>query len=201
MARGRLPVADLDFAEGDEFGVAEDAGGGDFGEFDFGFDFRTQPCVVGYFVGGDSVTPVATWQSRSRRRTLTPGPSPVGRARGTGGAATRVGREVGEGAVVDGEGLQEFEQCAAVGGVEALVDFADEEEFGLFELADQEELKAFAVEAVGANDEVLRWLEGEFEPVVAAAVGLVFGVEPLGDDAFESVGFYGVNDLCECAWQ
>ena len=39
------------FAEGDEFGVAEDAAGGDFGEFDFGFDFGTQPVVVGHFVG------------------------------------------------------------------------------------------------------------------------------------------------------
>jgi hypothetical protein len=30
---------------------------------------------------------------------------------------------------------------------------------------------------------------------------LVFGVEPLGDDAFEAVGFYGLDDLAECAGQ
>ena len=35
------------FAEGDEFGVAEDAAGGDFGEFDLGFDFGAQPKVAG----------------------------------------------------------------------------------------------------------------------------------------------------------
>jgi hypothetical protein len=34
--------------------------------------------------------------------------------------------------------LQEFEQGAAVSRVEALVDFADEEEFGVFGVADEE---------------------------------------------------------------
>jgi hypothetical protein len=37
--------------------------------------------------------------------------------------------------------------------------------------------------------------------VVRATVGLVFGVESFGDDAFEAVGFYGLHDLAECAGQ
>jgi hypothetical protein len=33
--------------------------------------------------------------------------------------------------------LEEFEQGAAVGGVEALMDFGGEQKFGVFEVADQ----------------------------------------------------------------
>ena len=50
----------LDLAQGDEFGVAEEAAGGPFGEFDFGFDFGTEPGEVGHFVGGDALAPVTT---------------------------------------------------------------------------------------------------------------------------------------------
>jgi hypothetical protein len=40
-------------AEGDEFGVAEDGGGGPLGEFDFGDGLGAEPDVVGHFFGGD----------------------------------------------------------------------------------------------------------------------------------------------------
>jgi len=55
--------------------VAEEAAGGPFGEFDFGFDFRAEPGVVGHFVGGDALAPLATarrsattWRSATRGR-------------------------------------------------------------------------------------------------------------------------------------
>jgi len=46
-------------AQGDEFGVAAEAGGSPFGEFDFGFDFGAEPNVVGHFFGGDAFAKVA----------------------------------------------------------------------------------------------------------------------------------------------
>ena len=52
-------------AEGDEFGVAEEAAGGPFGEFDFGFDFGAEPGVVGHFVGGDALWGSAEWPWRA----------------------------------------------------------------------------------------------------------------------------------------
>ena len=98
----RCCAGEQHFAQRDEFGVAEEAAVGPFREFDFGFDFGAEPGVVGHFVGGDAFAPMA----RLCRR------------------------EVGEGALFGGEGLEEFEQGAAVGGVEALMGFADEEESG-----------------------------------------------------------------------
>jgi hypothetical protein len=121
--------------------VAEDGAGGPFGEFYFGFDFRAEPGVVGHFFGGHSLAPMAT----ARR-------SPDGG-----------GRQVGEGALFGDEGLEQGEEGAAVGGVEALVDFAGEEELGpaagarpgtsqrnvptmrVFEVADQKDVEFFAV--------------------------------------------------------
>ena len=47
-------------AEGEEFGVAEKGAGGPFGEFDFGFDFGAEPSVVGHFVGGYALAPMAS---------------------------------------------------------------------------------------------------------------------------------------------
>ena len=41
----------------DELGVAEEAAGGPFGVFDFGFDFGAEPDVVGHFFGGDAFAP------------------------------------------------------------------------------------------------------------------------------------------------
>jgi hypothetical protein len=42
------------FRGGNEFGLTEQAAGGPFGEFDFGFDFGAEPAAVGHFVGGDA---------------------------------------------------------------------------------------------------------------------------------------------------
>ena len=38
--------------------MAEEAAGGPFGEFDFGFDFGAEPGVVGHFVGRYALTAV-----------------------------------------------------------------------------------------------------------------------------------------------
>jgi hypothetical protein len=80
--------------------VSQDLAGSPLGELYLGFDFGAQPNVVGHFVGDDAFTPA--------------------------GLAAGHRREVGEGAFVGGEGLEEFEEGAAVGGVEALVDFGGE---------------------------------------------------------------------------
>ena len=43
--------------------MAEEAAGGSFDVFDFGFDFGAEPGVVGHFVRGDAFTPMTTWRS------------------------------------------------------------------------------------------------------------------------------------------
>ncbi len=44
-------------AEGNEFGVAQDAAGGPFGEFDFGNDFGFEPDVIFHVLGGHALRP------------------------------------------------------------------------------------------------------------------------------------------------
>jgi hypothetical protein len=73
-------------AQCDEFGVAEKAAFCRLGKFDFGFDFRAQPDVVGHFFGADAFAPVAGFWCR----------------------------EIGEWTFLCGQGLQEFEQRADV---------------------------------------------------------------------------------------
>jgi len=85
-------------AQGDEFGVSQDLARSPLSELYLGLDFRTQPNIVGHFFGSDAFAPMAGFGCR----------------------------EVGEGPFGGGQGLQKFQECEAVGGVEALVDFAGE---------------------------------------------------------------------------
>ncbi len=103
--------------EGYEFGVAEDGAGGPFGEFDFGDCFGAEPYIVRHLFGGDAFPPMALFG----------------------------GGQVCEWATVGAQGSQRFEEHCAVGGIEALVNFAGEQEFSFFEVADQDELETFAV--------------------------------------------------------
>lgn len=99
--------------------MAEERGGGPFGEFDFDDSFGAEPYIVCHFFWGDSLSPMALF--------------------GAG--------EVYEWAAVGAQGCQRFEERCAVGGVQALVDFAGEQEFSFFEVADQDEFEAFAVKS------------------------------------------------------
>ena len=63
------------FAEGDEFGVAEEAASGPFGVFDFGFDFGAEAGVIGHFVGRHAAP---QWSGPGRPRPGGPPPGEVG---------------------------------------------------------------------------------------------------------------------------
>jgi hypothetical protein len=54
---GFAPGSRSELAQSNKFGVAEDAAGGPFGEFDFSFDFGAEPGVLSHFVGGHSLAP------------------------------------------------------------------------------------------------------------------------------------------------
>ena len=102
---------------------------GPFGAFDFGFGFGAKPGVVGHFVSGNAFAPVGLTASRRR--------------------------QVGERAFVGDQWLQDFEQGAAVGGVQALVDFAGNMSLRPSNWPTRRRSQALAAQTVRANDETL----------------------------------------------
>jgi hypothetical protein len=95
-------------AEVNEFGVAEDAAGGPFIEFDFGNEFGFEPDVIFHVLGGNALSPV--------------------------GLAAGHRWEVCEGAVPCGQGFEEGVKFAADSGGQAGADFGGEKEFGVVDI-------------------------------------------------------------------
>jgi len=99
-------------AEVNELGMAEDAAGGPFGEFDFGNDFGYEPDIIFHVLGGNAFTPM--------------------------GLAAGHRWEICERAFGVGQRFEKGVKFAADGRVQARADFAGEEEFVAVVIADQD---------------------------------------------------------------